>query len=155
MSYHDIDDWADENIPMDLFDSWEDYITEIEADFARHGHHFPDGMRDTLREHWFNEHGQETPEPSYEEPTEYRAPPRREPEPQPTASRPVIVVRDPERIIIYERDRPARVINVPPDGFKVEVRRTQAEPLKSQSQKGAETAQRFREARARARRGHN
>lgn len=140
MSYHDIDDWADENIPMDLFDSFEDWINEIESSFANHGHFFPDGMRDTLRQHWIAEFGEEEldePEESFAEPAEFRR------EPEPTAQRPIVVVREPERIVIYEREKPPHVIEVPPDGFRIEVRR---EPT---------TAEKFREARTRAKRGRN
>lgn len=52
MSYHDIDDWAEENIPPEMYDSFDEWITEIERNFGRHGHYFPPSMVKELADLW-------------------------------------------------------------------------------------------------------
>lgn len=142
MSYNDIDDWADENIPMDLYNTFDEWINDIEANFAQHGHHFPDGMRENLRQHWLAEMGEEDleePEESFAEPEEFRAPPP--PPREPTPEAPIVSYRDQrDRIIIKEIGKAPVIIE--PSRFEVR-------PVKELT-----TAEKFAQAK-KARRGQN
>jgi len=65
LSYHDIDVWASESIPPELFESFSEWIDAIEKNFAHHGHYFPNAMVDTLREVWEDKYGYEINESEY------------------------------------------------------------------------------------------
>lgn len=56
MTYDDIVDWSEENLPMELYDDddFETYIKDLEANFARHGHYFPPSVIQDLADEWGN-----------------------------------------------------------------------------------------------------
>ena len=59
MTYDDIIDWTDDTLPMDLYDDAEDWIHDIEANFAKSGHYFPTEVVTTLLDAWNETHEQE------------------------------------------------------------------------------------------------
>lgn len=59
MTYDDIIDWSDDALPMELYDDFNSFVKDLEANFSRHGHYFPPETIKELAEEWENRFNEE------------------------------------------------------------------------------------------------
>jgi hypothetical protein len=139
MTYGDILDWAEDNLPDELYDDFNDWYQDILVNFEQANHFFPPDMEDSLRAYWNEKYGEEDTASEIDDFDSFVRTPKRT---DYVATDRVIVTREANTIFIKEPAKPVRIIEIPPDGFKVTYL-----PEKT-------TAEKFREARLRTRRNN-
>lgn len=58
MTYDDITDWSEENIDIELYDDFDEWVGDIRENFSRHDHILPSGAIDSLSDTWENKKGE-------------------------------------------------------------------------------------------------